>query len=82
MHFKTEFIQPLLKNPLAQEFPYLDMEAEHIINVTEEEAELIRQSFRDIIKEYEKFSPEKDYLLQELYSYPAAPHPGNIQATC
>jgi AraC family transcriptional regulator, transcriptional activator of pobA len=64
MHFKTEFIQPLLKNPLAQEFPYLDMEAEHIINVTEEEAELIRQSFRDIIKEYEKFSPEKDSLLR------------------
>jgi AraC-like DNA-binding protein len=64
MHFKTEFIQPLLKNPLAQEFPYLDMEAEHIINVSEEEAELIRQSFRDIIKEYEKSSPEKDYLLR------------------
>lgn len=64
MHFKTEFIQPLLKNPLAQEFPYLDMEAEHIINVSEEEAEIIRQSFRDIIKEYEKFSPEKDYLLR------------------
>lgn len=64
IHFKTEFIQPLLKNPLAQEFPYLDMEAEHIVNVTEEEAELIRQSFRDIINEYEKFSPEKDYLLR------------------
>ncbi len=64
MHFKTEFIQPLLKNPLAQEFPYLDMEAEHIINVTEEEAEIIRQSFRDIIKEYETFSQEKDYLLR------------------
>lgn len=64
MHFKTEFIQPLLNNPLAQEFPYLDMEAEHIINISEEEAEIIRQSFRDIIKEYEKFSPEKDYLLR------------------
>ncbi len=64
MHFKTEFIQPLLKNPLAREFPYLDLEAEHIINVTEEEAELVKGSFRDIIKEYEKFSPEKEYLLR------------------
>lgn len=64
MHFKTEFIQPLLKNPLAEEFPFLDMEAEHIINVSEEESELIQQSFRDIIREYEKFSPEKEYLLR------------------
>lgn len=64
MHFKTEYIQPLLKNPLAQEFPYLDMEAEHIVNVTDEEAEIIKQSFRDIIKEYERFSPEKDHLLR------------------
>lgn len=64
MHFKTEFIQPLLKKPLAEEFSFLDMDAEHIINVTEEESELIQQSFRDIIKEYERFSPEKDYLLR------------------
>lgn len=66
MHFKTEFIQPLLKNSLAEEFPYLDMEAEHIINVSNEESELIQQSFRDIIKEYERFSPEKDYLLRNF----------------
>ena len=64
MHFKTEFIQSLLNKPLAEEFAYLDMEAEHIINVTDEESELIKQSFRDIIKEYERFSPEKDYLLR------------------
>lgn len=64
MHFKTEFIQPSLTGALAEEFPYLDMEAEHIINVTPEETELIQQSFRDIIKEYERFSPEKDYLLR------------------
>lgn len=64
MHFKTEFIQPLLKKPLAEEFSFLDMEAEHIINVTDEESELIQQSFRDIIREYERFSPEKDYLLR------------------
>ena len=66
MHFKTEFIQPVLNKPLAEEFTYLDMEAEHIINVTGEEAELIKQCFRDIIKEYERFSPEKDYLLRNF----------------
>lgn len=64
MHFKTEFIQPLLGKPLTEEFPYMDMEAEHIINVSGEESELIQQSFRDIIREYEQFSPEKDPLLK------------------
>ncbi|MBL7743057.1 MAG: AraC family transcriptional regulator [Chitinophagaceae bacterium] len=64
MHFKTEFIQPLLKGPLAEEFPYFDLESEHIVNVTTAESDLIQQSFRDIISEYERFSPEKDYLLR------------------
>lgn len=64
MHFKTEFIQPLLNKPLAAEFPFLDMQAEHIVNVTAEESEIIQQAFRDIIREYDRFSPEKDYLLR------------------
>lgn len=64
MHFKTEFIQPLLNKPLAVEFPFLDMQAEHIVNVTAEESEIIQQAFRDIIREYDRFSPEKDYLLR------------------
>lgn len=64
MHFKTEFIQPLLNKPLAEEFSYLGIESEHIVNVTEEESSLIQQSFKDIIQEYERFSPEKDYLLR------------------
>ncbi|HKO82221.1 MAG TPA: helix-turn-helix domain-containing protein [Chitinophagaceae bacterium] len=64
MHFKTEFVQPLLKSPLSKEFSYFDPEAEHIINVTAEESELIQQSFRDIIAEYERFSHEKDFVLR------------------
>ncbi|HEX2630819.1 MAG TPA: helix-turn-helix domain-containing protein, partial [Chitinophagaceae bacterium] len=64
MHFKTEFIQSLLKGPLAEEFPFFDFEAEHIVNVTPEESLLIQQSFRDIIAEYERFSSERDYLLR------------------
>lgn len=66
MHFKTEFIQPLLKEPLAQEFPFFNLEAEHIVNVSEEESAQIVQAFKDIIREYERFSPEKDYLLRNF----------------
>jgi AraC family transcriptional regulator, transcriptional activator of pobA len=87
MHFKTEFIQPLLKESLAQDFPFFDLEAEHIINVSGEEAAQIVQSFKDIIREYDRFSPEKDYLLRnyiyilllrirEIYR----PHASRIQA--
>ena len=64
MHFKTEFIQPLLAGPLAQEFPFMDMEAEHVVNITNEESEMVQQSFRDIISEYNRFSPERDYILR------------------
>jgi AraC-like DNA-binding protein/mannose-6-phosphate isomerase-like protein (cupin superfamily) len=66
MHFMTSFIQPLLHKTLEEEFPFFDLEAEHIINVTPEESELIQQSFRDIIREYDRFSPEKDYLLRNF----------------
>jgi AraC family transcriptional regulator, transcriptional activator of pobA len=64
IHFKTEFIQPLLTKPLNDEFPYFDWEAEHIVNVTDDESKVIQQSFVDIIAEYERFSPEKDYILR------------------
>lgn len=66
IHFTTEFIRPLLQGPLAAEFPYFDLEAEHIINVTEEESALLAQSFRDIISEHERFSHEKDHVLRNL----------------
>ncbi|HEY0678638.1 MAG TPA: helix-turn-helix domain-containing protein [Chitinophagaceae bacterium] len=64
IHFKTEFIQPLLHGTLAEQFPFFELEAEHIINVTDEESELIQRSFRDIIGEYQRYSPEKDSLLR------------------
>jgi AraC-like DNA-binding protein len=64
MHFKTEFILPLLKSTITEEFPFFDPEAEHIVNVTDEESELIQQAFRDIITEYGRFSHERDYVLR------------------
>ncbi len=64
IHFKTEFIQPLLSKPLSAEFPFFNLEAEHIINITNDESEIIKKAFSDIINEYERFSPEKDYILR------------------
>ncbi len=64
IHFKTEFLQPLVNGPITQQFPFLNSDAEHIINITPEESILIRQAFKDIILEYERFSLEKDYLLR------------------
>ncbi|HRH39141.1 MAG TPA: hypothetical protein PK760_12385, partial [Flavobacteriales bacterium] len=61
IHFATEFISPLLQGPLAAEFPYFDLEAEHIINVTDEESALLQQAFKEIINEHERFSHEKDH---------------------
>lgn len=64
IHFKTEFIQPLLKGALSEEFSYFDFESEHIINITEAEARRIREAFVNIIREYNRFSPERDYILR------------------
>ena len=64
IHFKTEFIKPLLQGSLSEEFSFFDLEAEHIINVSTDESALLQQAFKDIISEYERFSPEKDFLLR------------------
>ncbi len=86
IHFKTEFIQPLLNGPLTEEFPYFNYETEHIINVIDEETQIIKKAFKDIIDEYQRFSPEKDYILRNyIYVlllrireiYP--PHSNNIK---
>lgn len=86
IHFKTEFIQPLLNGPLIEEFPYFNYETEHIINITDDETQIIKKAFKDIIEEYQRFSPEKDYILRnyiyvlllrirEIYR----PHSNNIK---
>lgn len=64
IHFKTEFIQPLLSNHISTEFPFLQFDTEHIINITAEESLLIQQAFKDILAEYGRFSLEKDYVLR------------------
>jgi len=64
IHFKTEYIRPFLNGPITSVFPYFNLDAEHIINISDNDSEMIQQAFRDIIKEYERTSPEKDYLLR------------------
>lgn len=64
IHFKTEFVQPLLKGPISEEFPFLVSDAEHFINITSSESTLIQQSFKEIISEYESFSREKESVLR------------------
>lgn len=64
IHFKTEFIQPLLNGPFTELFPFFNYETEHIINITEAETLIVKKAFKDIIEEYNRFSPEKDYILR------------------
>ena len=64
IHFKTEFIQPLVKGSLAEEFPFFNLDAEHIINVTDAESKRIQDAFQNIIDAYNRFSQEKDYILR------------------
>ncbi|HVO74113.1 MAG TPA: helix-turn-helix domain-containing protein [Ignavibacteriaceae bacterium] len=64
IHFKTEFLLPMVQSPIIKEFPFLSSDSEHIINLTSEESILIQQAFKDIIVEYKRFSYEKDYLLR------------------
>ncbi len=64
VHFRTEFMQPLLGGALGTEFPFFDLEAEHIINVSDAESALLQQAFRDIISEHERFAHEKDHVLR------------------
>src|SRR6478672_3766680 len=63
IHFKSDFLKPQLSKPLTEEFPYFHLDAPHIVNLNPEENEMIQTSFRNIIAEYERVSPEKNFLL-------------------
>jgi AraC-like DNA-binding protein len=66
IHFKSEFLKPQLSRPLAEQFPYFHYDAPHIIDLDKNESEVIQASFKNIIEEYERSSPEKNYLLCNL----------------
>ena len=64
IHFKTEFLQPFVTGNISEQFPFFDYEAEHVIHLKPEESESVAQTFRDILREFDRFSYEKDYLLK------------------
>lgn len=66
IHFKSEFLKTLLAKPIADEFPYFQFDAPHIINLNPKESEIIQTSFKNIIEEYQHNSPEKNLLLGNL----------------
>ena len=78
IHFKTEFLKPQLAGPLTEEFPYFHFDAPHIINLNQKESEIIQASFKNIIKEYGRSSPEKNFLLCNLILILLIQGKGNI----
>ncbi|MBK7231268.1 MAG: AraC family transcriptional regulator [Saprospiraceae bacterium] len=66
IHFKSEFLKPQLSKSLTEEFPFFHFDAPHIINLNDQESEMIQSSFKNIIEEYNRFSPEKNFLLCNL----------------
>ncbi|HRH66096.1 MAG TPA: helix-turn-helix transcriptional regulator [Bacteroidia bacterium] len=66
IHFKSEFLKPLLTKPLAEEFPFFQFDAPHIIHLQTQESEIVQTSFRNIIEEYTRSSPEKNFILCNL----------------
>ena len=66
IHFKPEFLKPLITKPINEEFPYFHFDAPHIINLNEEESQVIQASFKHIIDEYHRTSSEKNLLLCNL----------------
>jgi len=66
LHFRTEFLPPLLYGTLAEQFPFFDLEANHIIHVAPQESLVIQKTFCDIIEEHRRFSNEKENVLKNL----------------
>lgn len=66
IQFRTAFIQPLLNGNIAEDFPCFDLEAEHVVHLTAPQSNLLKACFKDIQKEYKRFSSEKEELLRSF----------------
>ncbi|HYM20722.1 MAG TPA: helix-turn-helix domain-containing protein [Candidatus Kapabacteria bacterium] len=66
IHFRTDFLKPLLSASLSEDFPYFDLEAEHVINLSDDQSGPIQQCFKDIIEEHKRFTFEKYNVLRSL----------------
>jgi AraC-like DNA-binding protein len=66
IHFKTGFLKPQLSKPISDEFPYLHFDVPHILNLSMDESAIVQQAFKSIIAEFNRQSPERDFLLRSL----------------
>jgi AraC family transcriptional regulator, transcriptional activator of pobA len=65
LEFKSEFLTPILPSTLTDQFPFLDMEAEHVISLTALESKLVQKVFNDIIDVDNSSLREKTQLLRD-----------------
>ncbi|MBD1398860.1 AraC family transcriptional regulator [Pontibacter sp. JH31] len=65
LEFKSEFMQPVVKGTLTEQFPFFDLQAEHVVSLTKRESELIQKAFTNIIEVNEGKSREKNQLLRD-----------------
>lgn len=66
IHFKTEFVHPLLSRTISDDFCFFDLEVEHIVNITLQQSALLQRCFKDIIREYHCLSPEQESLVRSF----------------
>lgn len=65
LEFKTEFLEPLLQGALAEQFPFFELDAEHVISLNANESSLVQRSFENILEVYNGHSREKTQLLRD-----------------
>lgn len=66
IHFSTESLLPQTSSTgLAEAFPFLDFESDHVFHPEAAMSAIIQQSFCDILREFERFSSEKVNLLRD-----------------
>src|SRR5690606_14630425 len=52
IEFHTEFLEPVLRGALSEQFPFFELEAEHVISLTANESNLVQRSFENILEVY------------------------------
>ncbi|WP_299707414.1 helix-turn-helix domain-containing protein [uncultured Pontibacter sp.] len=65
LEFKSEFLASVLQGTLAEQFPFFDLEAEHVISLTPRESELVQKAFNDIIEMDNSSLRERMQLLRD-----------------
>jgi AraC family transcriptional regulator, transcriptional activator of pobA len=65
LEFKSDFLTPILSGSLTEQFPYLDVETEHVFSLTALESKLVQKAFNDIIDVDASHLREKMQLLRD-----------------